>query len=80
MKVFVVFTLVLMAILALVSADIRVAADEKEADAPCKCARILDPVCATDSQTYPNSCEFLCAQKKLARKGRSIGLAHAGRC
>lgn len=81
MKLFAVFALLLVALLAFVSADIRVAGDESEGDdVACKCARILEPVCSTDSQTYPNSCEFLCAQKKLARKGRSIGLAHAGSC
>lgn len=83
MKLFAVFALVLMALLAFASADYRVAGLDSETEGDgevCKCARILDPVCATDSQTYPNSCEFLCAQKKLARRGRSIGLAHAGSC
>lgn len=80
MKIFAVFALVLLVVVTYVSADIRVAASDSEAEADCMCPRILEPVCASDSQTYPNSCEFLCAQKKLARKGRSIGLAHAGSC
>lgn len=78
MKIFAIFGLFLLAFLAFASADI--ASTDDIAESACMCPRILEPVCGDDFVTYPNSCEFNCAQKRLARSGKSIAIAHPGSC
>ncbi|XP_028161243.1 leech-derived tryptase inhibitor C-like [Ostrinia furnacalis] len=39
------------------------------ADAACICPAVFDPVCATNGQTYSNSCQLGCAGAKLKHKG-----------
>lgn len=46
----------------------------------CPCPRNFNAVCGDDLVTYPNVCEFNCAQAKYSRQGRSIAIAHFGRC
>ncbi|XP_023307498.1 leech-derived tryptase inhibitor C-like [Lucilia cuprina] len=78
MKFFAVFSILLLAILAFAMADI--ASTDDLAESTCMCPRILEPVCGDDFVTYPNSCEFSCAQSKMALKGRTIAIAHPGSC
>lgn len=78
MKFYAVFTLLLLAFVAFSAAEIASTDDQPEA--VCMCPRILEPVCGDDYVTYPNNCEFACAQKKMARKGRAIAIAHPGYC
>lgn len=78
MKIFAVFSFLLLAFLAFAAAD--VASNDDLPEGFCMCPRILEPVCGDDFVTYPNRCEFACAQKKLSRKGRHIVMAHPGSC
>ncbi|XP_030782722.1 sperm-associated acrosin inhibitor-like [Rhinopithecus roxellana] len=41
------------------------------------CTREMDPICATNGQTYNNRCLFCC--EKLENKGK-IEFHHYGRC
>ncbi|XP_026474021.1 serine protease inhibitor dipetalogastin-like [Ctenocephalides felis] len=47
---------------------------------PCPCPRNLDPVCASNGETFSNPCLFNCAKEFEARSGRSIEIARRGRC
>uniref|UniRef100_A0A6M2E2G1 Putative follistatin-like kazal domain protein n=1 Tax=Xenopsylla cheopis TaxID=163159 RepID=A0A6M2E2G1_XENCH len=47
---------------------------------PCPCPRNLDPVCATNGETFSNPCLFNCAKEFEARSGRSIEILRRGRC
>lgn len=78
MKFYAVLALLLLGFVAFTAAEIDSADEQPEA--ACICPRMLDPVCGDDFVTYPNKCEFACAQKKMARRGRSIAIAHAGYC
>ncbi|XP_017853614.2 serine protease inhibitor dipetalogastin [Drosophila busckii] len=51
-----------------------------EEDEICACPRNFEPVCGSDTVTYPNACELSCATKRYARQGRSLSQARAGPC
>lgn len=46
----------------------------------CPCPRNYDPVCASNSVTYSNRCEFECSKREMERSGRSLGLMRSGPC
>ncbi|KAM7353275.1 ovomucoid-like [Cochliomyia hominivorax] len=49
-------------------------------DAICPCPRNYDPVCGSNSVTYPNRCEFDCSRREVERSGRSLSLLRSGPC
>lgn len=37
---------------------------------PCNCPEYYEPICGSDSETYPNQCLLKCAEKKVSHKGQ----------
>ncbi|XP_037958874.1 serine protease inhibitor dipetalogastin-like [Teleopsis dalmanni] len=79
MKFAIFFTFIILSCLA-VFAMANEDADYDPIPVDCLCPRNFDPVCASDSQTYTNPCEFECARSSMARMGRIIKLLHSGNC